>query len=50
MSARQISEYSHKDVPWLATDEGGIIAYESVFYRTPEYSVRGDDDEGDEVS
>ena len=40
MNATQISEYSHKDVPWLTTEDGGIIDYESVFYRTPEYSVR----------
>jgi transcriptional regulator with XRE-family HTH domain len=40
MSAKQISEYSHADVPWLATEDGKIIDYESVFYRTPAYSVR----------
>lgn len=40
MNAAQISEYSHKDVPWLTAEDGGIIEYESVFYRTPEYSVR----------
>lgn len=40
MNAVQISEYSHKDVPWLTADDGEIIEYESVFYRTPEYSVR----------
>jgi transcriptional regulator with XRE-family HTH domain len=40
MNATQISEYSHKDVPWLTTEEGEQIEYESVFYRTPEYSVR----------
>jgi len=40
MNATQISDYSHKDVPWLTTEEGGVIDYESVFYRTPEYSVR----------
>jgi len=40
MNATQISEYSHNDVPWLTTDDGEIIDYESVFYRTPEYSVR----------
>ena len=39
-NASQISEYSHKDVPWITTEEGEIIEYESVFYRTPEYSVR----------
>lgn len=40
MNASQISEYSHGDVPWLTTDDGEIIEYESVFYRTHEYSVR----------
>ena len=35
-----ISEYSHNDVPWLTTKDQGIIEYESVFYRTPPYSVR----------
>ena len=40
MNASQISEFSHKDVPWLTTDDGEIMDYESVFYRTPEYSVR----------
>ncbi len=40
MNANQISEYSHNDVPWLTTGSGKIIEYESVFYRTPLYSVR----------
>jgi uncharacterized phage-associated protein len=40
MNATQISEYSHNDVPWLTTDDGDIIDYESVFYRTAPYSVR----------
>jgi len=40
MDATQISVYSHKDVPWLTTEDGGIIEYESVFYRIPPYSVR----------
>jgi len=40
MNANQISEYSHNDVPWLTTARGEIIEYESVFYRTPLYSVR----------
>jgi len=40
MNASQISEYSHNDVPWLTTKNGKIIDYESVFYRTPLYSVR----------
>jgi len=40
MNAKQISEYSHNDVPWITTDDGDIIEYESVFYRTDLYSVR----------
>ncbi len=44
-TAAQISEYLHGDVPWLATENGEIIEYESVFYRTPFYSVRGEDGE-----
>jgi transcriptional regulator with XRE-family HTH domain len=39
MNASQISEYSHQDVPWVTTDDGGRINYESVFYRAPQYSV-----------
>ncbi|MFA5811958.1 MAG: type II toxin-antitoxin system antitoxin SocA domain-containing protein [bacterium] len=47
MSANEISEYSHKDVPWITAEEGKPIDYETVFYRTPEYSVRtySEDDE-----
>jgi len=40
MNAAQISEYSHSDVPWLTTENNGVIEYESVFYRTFPYSVR----------
>ena len=36
----ELSDYSHKDVPWVGTEDGKIISYESVFYRTPETSVR----------
>jgi transcriptional regulator with XRE-family HTH domain len=39
-NAKEMSEYSHNDVPWLTTEDGQIIEYESVFYRTPAYSVR----------
>jgi transcriptional regulator with XRE-family HTH domain len=45
MSAAQLSEYSHNDVPWLTTDEGKAIEYESVFYRTSDYSVREYDED-----
>jgi len=47
MNASQISEYSHNDVPWLTTNEGKIIPYESVFYRTTPYSVRNYGNEQD---
>ena len=40
MNATQISNYSHDDVPWLTTEDNEVIEYESVFYRTPIYSVR----------
>ena len=40
MNASQISEYSHNDVPWMTTENQETIEYESVFYRTPSYSVR----------
>ncbi len=40
MNASTISEFSHNDVPWLTTEDGKIIDYESVFYRTLPYSVR----------
>lgn len=46
MNASQISSYSHNDVPWKTTEEGAIIDYESVFYRTPPYSMRDYSDEG----
>ena len=43
MTARQISGYSHNDVPWLTTADGETIEYESAFYRTSPYSVRAYD-------
>jgi transcriptional regulator with XRE-family HTH domain len=39
-TATSISEYSHKDMPWLATEEGKDIDYELAFYRELPYSVR----------
>lgn len=39
-NASEISEYSHQDVPWLTTENGGIIDYEKVFYRMPPYLAR----------
>ena len=48
MNAKEISEYSHNDIPWLTTEDGEIIDYESVFYRTPPYSVRNYNEEDNE--
>jgi transcriptional regulator with XRE-family HTH domain len=39
-NAKEISEYSHGDVPWRTAAEGAVIEYEAVFYRTQPYSVR----------
>jgi transcriptional regulator with XRE-family HTH domain len=39
-SASAISEYSHRDMPWLATREGEEINYELAFYRELPFSMR----------
>ena len=39
-TAKELSDYSHLDIPWLGTKDGEVIKYESVFYRAPETSVR----------
>lgn len=39
-SAKSISNYSHNDMPWLASRQGEEINYELVFYRDTPYSVR----------
>jgi transcriptional regulator with XRE-family HTH domain len=44
-NASQISEYSHGDIPWKVTEDKDIIEYETVFYRTQEYSVRSSENE-----
>ncbi len=46
LTATQLSDLSHKDVPWVSAREGKPLDYESAFYRTPETSVRdyGDTD------
>lgn len=48
-TARAISEYSHKDMPWKATKDGEIIDYELAFYREAPFSARVyDNDESEE--
>ena len=44
-SAQKISDYSHHDMPWMATAEGGFIDYNLAFYREPPYTVRVYDEE-----
>ncbi len=39
-SASAISDYSHRDMPWLASKEGEEINYELVFYRETPFTVR----------
>jgi uncharacterized phage-associated protein len=48
-SASAISNYSHKDMPWMATKEGEEINYELAFYREAPFSVRNYGDEMDLV-
>lgn len=48
-SASAISNYSHKDIPWLASKEGEEINYELAFYRDIPYSVRNYDNNEDEL-
>lgn len=44
MTANQLSDLSHKDIPWISTENGKPLDYESVFYRTAETSIRTYDD------
>jgi transcriptional regulator with XRE-family HTH domain len=48
-SAAAISNYSHKDMPWLASKDGENIHYELVFYREAPFSVRNYGDEIEEL-
>ncbi len=45
MGARQISAFSHGDIPYKATKNGEIINYEKVFYRDSLFSVREYEDD-----
>ena len=40
LTASQLTDLSHKDVPWISAKNGKLLDFESVFYRTPETSVR----------
>ena len=43
-NATQISEYSHKDIPYIAAEDFEELDYELVFYRDADLSVRTYDD------
>jgi len=47
-SAAAISNFSHQDMPWLASKEGEEINYEFAFYRDAPFSVRNYGDEIEE--
>ena len=44
-NASEVSEISHRDIPYKATNDLDIIDYEMVFYRDPETSVRKYEDD-----
>ncbi len=46
-NAKELSDYSHEDVPWVVATENKPLDYETVFYRTPKTSVRNYDAEND---
>lgn len=46
-SAKELSAFSHKDVPWISANDKEQIDYEAVFYRNEDTSVREYDDEND---
>ena len=40
LTAKQLSDLSHEDTPWIVAEDGQNIEYEHVFYRTDAFSVR----------
>jgi transcriptional regulator with XRE-family HTH domain len=42
-NAVEMEKYSHCDVPWISAEDQSVIDYETVFYRTPDFSVRSYD-------
>ena len=39
-TAKELSDLSHKDIPWIGTRNKEIIPYDAVFYRNDETSIR----------
>ena len=44
-NAKEISDHSHKDTPWMVQKMGEALDYELVFYRDEQHSVRHYPDE-----
>lgn len=44
-TASELSELSHKDIPWIGANDKELIEYEAVFYRNKDTSVRKYEDE-----
>jgi uncharacterized phage-associated protein len=40
MTAKEISEYSHKDIPWMEAKDMEIIDYDWVKKRKPPYKIK----------
>lgn len=43
-NAIELSDYSHKDTPWMTATMGEELQYEAVFYRDEDHSVKEYDD------
>jgi uncharacterized phage-associated protein len=44
-SAKELSDFSHKDIPWIAAKPECELKYNAVFYRNEDTSVRAYPDE-----
>lgn len=44
-NAKELTEYSHQDIPWITAKVGRPLEYEAVFYRTHKTSVRNYDED-----
>lgn len=47
-TATEISEFSHRDMPWIAAEDGEPLDYEAVFYRNELTSVRSYDEDNED--
>lgn len=47
-NAKELTDYSHEDVPWVVAQDNKPLDYEAVFYRSPKTSVRNYDNGNDD--